>query len=97
MTTKSSSSWGQLSHLAAHRPEVLNSDGGAARTSVWPQVTPAAVLYKPLDWLLFSFIHLTLISGDHLLIQLALSNCSLQDLSRCWFLLFLVVILTFPW
>ena len=96
MTTKSSSSWGQLSHLAAHRPEVLNSDGGAARTSVWPQVTPAAVLYKPLDWLLFSFIHLTLINGDHLLIQLALSNCR-QDLSRCWFLVFLVVILTFPW
>ena len=33
---------GQLSHLAAYGAEVLNRDGGAARTQIRPQVTLAA-------------------------------------------------------
>ena len=87
---------GQLSHLAAHRVKVLNSDGGAARTLLGPKVTLAAVVYKLLNETLFSFIKFTLIYGDSLLIKPALSNSSLHDLCCCrlclWLLLLLIIL-----
>ena len=72
-----------MGHLAAHRVEVLNSDGGAARTSIRPQVALVAVLCELLNELLFGFINFTLVNGDGLFVQLTPSNSSLDYLSYC--------------
>ena len=92
---------GQLSHLATHRAEVLDCDGGAAWTSIRPQVTLAAILCKVLDELLFSFVKLTLINGDGLSIQLTPSNSRLHYLCCCrllhWLLLLLITIILCWW
>ena len=90
---------GQLSHLAAYGAEVLNRDGGAARTQIRPQVTLAAVLCELLDQSLFGFVKLTLINGDGLFLQLAPSNSSLHYLGSCRLLqrLFLFLVIVLGW
>ena len=74
--------------MTPDRSKMINSDRGAARTIVWFEVALAAVTYKLLNELFFWFIQLTLIDGDTLYVELALSYTSLHNLSCCWFLVY---------